>query len=185
MIFCSQLTYKNEKYLIWKIWLISVWSLKAKAVVWLLTGFILGQSTLTSYHTEANGYIFFAEGVNLKGSCDYLSSATMYCVSTVAHFVLILAFIEILFLRIFSYLCLITGALILIQCIFLFCFQRFSSVAIKVKIHVSNYISLFRNYFRKVLKKAKTSHWKLIGTFQSRTTVTQMNWLRLFKSFLK
>ena len=32
-------------------------------MVWLLTGFMLGQSTLISYHTEANGYIFFATGV--------------------------------------------------------------------------------------------------------------------------
>ena len=44
---------------------VSVWSLKSKAVVWLLTGFMLGQSTLISYHTEANGYIFFAAGVSL------------------------------------------------------------------------------------------------------------------------
>ena len=61
--FCNLLTYKNVQYLIWKIWFISVWSLKPKAVVWLLTGFMLGQSTLISYHTEANGYIFFATGV--------------------------------------------------------------------------------------------------------------------------
>ena len=61
--FCSLLTYKNVQYLIWKIWFISVWSLKPKAVVWLLTGFMLGQSTLISYHTEANGCIFFATGV--------------------------------------------------------------------------------------------------------------------------
>ena len=61
--FCSLLTYKNVQYLIWKIWFISVWSLKPKAVVWLLTGFMLGQSTLISYHTETNGYIFFAAGV--------------------------------------------------------------------------------------------------------------------------
>ena len=62
--FCNLLTYKNVQYLIWKIWFISVWSLKPKAVVWLLTGFMLGQSTLISYHTEANGCIFFAAGVN-------------------------------------------------------------------------------------------------------------------------
>ena len=61
--FCNLLTYKNVQYLIWKIWFISVWSLKPKAVVWLLTGFMLGQSTLISYHTEANGCIFFAAGV--------------------------------------------------------------------------------------------------------------------------
>ena len=61
--FCSLLTYKDAQYLIWKIWFISVWSLKPKAVVWLLTGFMLGQSTLISYHTEANGCIFFASGV--------------------------------------------------------------------------------------------------------------------------
>ena len=63
--FCSLLTYKNVQYLIWKIWFISVWSLKPKAVVWLLTGFMLGQSTLISYHTEANDCIFFATGVDL------------------------------------------------------------------------------------------------------------------------
>ena len=62
--FCNLLTYKNVQYLIWKIWFISVWSLKPKAVVWLLTGFMLGQSTLISYHTEANGCIFFATGVD-------------------------------------------------------------------------------------------------------------------------
>ena len=61
--FCNLLTYKNVQYLIWKIWFISVWSLKPKAVVWLLTGFMLGQSTLILYHTEANGCIFFATGV--------------------------------------------------------------------------------------------------------------------------
>ena len=61
--FCSLLIYKDAQYLIWKIWFISVWSLKPKAVVWLLTGFMLGQSTLISYHTEANGCIFFAAGV--------------------------------------------------------------------------------------------------------------------------
>ena len=61
--FCSLLTYKNVQYLIWKIWLIYVWSLMPKALVWLLTGFMLGQSTLISYHTEANGCIFFAGGV--------------------------------------------------------------------------------------------------------------------------
>ena len=68
--FCNLLTYKNVQYLIWKIWFISVWSLKPKAVVWLLTGFMLGQSTLISYHTEANGCIFFAAGVWVwKASC--------------------------------------------------------------------------------------------------------------------
>ena len=33
-------------------------------VVQLLTGFMLGQSTPISYHTEANGCIFFAAGVS-------------------------------------------------------------------------------------------------------------------------
>ena len=33
------------------------------AVVCLFTGFMLGQSTLISYHTEVNGCIFFAAGV--------------------------------------------------------------------------------------------------------------------------
>ena len=61
--FCSLLTYKDVQYLIWKIWFISVWSLKSKAVVWLLTGFMFDQSTLILHHTEANGCIFFAAGV--------------------------------------------------------------------------------------------------------------------------
>ena len=61
--FCSLLIYKDVQYLIWKIWFISVWILKPKAVLWLLAGFMLGQSTLFSYHTEANGCIFFAAGV--------------------------------------------------------------------------------------------------------------------------
>ena len=61
--FISLLTYKNVKYLIWKIWFISLWNLKPKAVVWLLTGFMLGQSTPVSYHIEANGCIFFDTGV--------------------------------------------------------------------------------------------------------------------------
>ena len=34
------------------------------AVVQLLTSFMLGQSTFTLYHTEANGCIFFAAGVS-------------------------------------------------------------------------------------------------------------------------
>ena len=62
--FCNLLTNKNVQYLNWKIWFIAVWNLKPKAVVWLLTGFMLGQSTLISYHTEANGCIFFAAGVD-------------------------------------------------------------------------------------------------------------------------
>ena len=61
--FCNLLTYKNVQYLIWKIWFISVWSLKPKTCVCLLTGFMLGQSTLISYYTKANGYIFSAAGV--------------------------------------------------------------------------------------------------------------------------
>ena len=60
--FCSLLTYKNVQCIIWRIWLTSVRSQKSKVVVWLLKGFMLGQSTLISYHTEANGYIFFAAG---------------------------------------------------------------------------------------------------------------------------
>ena len=62
--FCSLLTYKDAQYLIWKIWFIYVWSQRHKAVVWLLTGFMLGQSTPISYHTEANGCIFFAASVH-------------------------------------------------------------------------------------------------------------------------
>ena len=51
--FCSLLTYKNVQYLIWKIWFISVLRVKAKAMVWLLTWFMIAQSNLISYHTEA------------------------------------------------------------------------------------------------------------------------------------
>ena len=52
--FCSLLTYKDMQYLIWKIWFISVWRLKARGIVWLLTWFVFTQSTLSiSYHTEA------------------------------------------------------------------------------------------------------------------------------------
>ena len=51
--FCSLLTYKGVQYLIWKIWLISIWILKAKVMAWLLTWFIFAQSTLISCHTEA------------------------------------------------------------------------------------------------------------------------------------
>ena len=51
--FCSLLTYKDVQYLVWKIWLISVWRMKAKVLLWLLTWFIFAQSTLISYHTEA------------------------------------------------------------------------------------------------------------------------------------
>ena len=51
--FCSLLTYKNVQYLIWKILFISVWRMKAKAMAWLLTWFMIAQSTLISYHTEA------------------------------------------------------------------------------------------------------------------------------------
>ena len=57
--FCNLLAYKNEQYLIWKIWFISIWSQKFKAVVWFLTYVMFAQSTPTSYHTKANGCIFF------------------------------------------------------------------------------------------------------------------------------
>ena len=51
--FCSLLTYKSVKYLIWKIWFISVWRLKTRAMAWLIRSFMLAQSTLISYHMEA------------------------------------------------------------------------------------------------------------------------------------
>ena len=51
--FCSLFTYKSRQYLIWKIWLISVWRLKARAMKWLLIWFMFAQSTLISYHIEA------------------------------------------------------------------------------------------------------------------------------------
>ena len=50
--FFSLLTYKNVQYLIWKIWFISVWKMKAKAMAWILIWFMITQSTLISYHTE-------------------------------------------------------------------------------------------------------------------------------------
>ena len=56
--FCSLWAFKNVQYLIWKIWFISVWGQKFKVVVWLLAGFMLGQWTPISYHTEVNGCIF-------------------------------------------------------------------------------------------------------------------------------
>ena len=51
--FCSLLTYKDVQYLVWKIWLISVWRMKAKVFLWLLTWFIFAQRTLILYNTEA------------------------------------------------------------------------------------------------------------------------------------
>ena len=51
--FCSLLTYKDVQYLVWKIWLISVWRMKAKVLLWLSTWFIFARSTLISYYTEA------------------------------------------------------------------------------------------------------------------------------------
>ena len=44
-------------------YLFGAWSPRLWAVVWLLIGFMLSQSTLISYHTEANGCIFFVTGV--------------------------------------------------------------------------------------------------------------------------
>ena len=86
--FCKLLTYKNVQYLIWKIWFISVWSLKPKAVVWLLTGFMLGQSTLISYHTEANGCIFFSVGVQVSmkwQKIDLWTSVPYFCLTHDSH----------------------------------------------------------------------------------------------------
>ena len=71
--FCSLLTYKNAQYLIWKILFIYVRSLKPKAVIRLLKGFMLGQSTPISYHTQANGCIFFAPDVSQN--LNYLKRA--------------------------------------------------------------------------------------------------------------
>ena len=51
--FCSLLIFKDVHYLIWKIWLMSVWRMKAKAMAWLLTWFMMAQITLISYRTEA------------------------------------------------------------------------------------------------------------------------------------
>ena len=51
--FCSLLNYKDLKYLIQNIWLLSVWRLKAKVLAWLLRWFIFAESTLISFHTEA------------------------------------------------------------------------------------------------------------------------------------
>ena len=54
---CSILTYKNVQYLIWKIWFISIWSLKSKAVVWLLIGFIKVFKQQVEWNTSV-WYIF-------------------------------------------------------------------------------------------------------------------------------
>ena len=51
--FCSLLTYRSVQYLTWKIWLISVWRLKARAMAGIFTWFMFAQNTLCSYHTEA------------------------------------------------------------------------------------------------------------------------------------
>ena len=50
--FCSLLTCKYIKYLIWKIWSISVWRQNHKAVAWLIMCVMLVQITNISYHTE-------------------------------------------------------------------------------------------------------------------------------------
>ena len=47
--------------------------LEPEAVEQLLTGFMLGQSTPISYHTEANGCIFFAAGVGLLRALDSMN----------------------------------------------------------------------------------------------------------------
>ena len=65
---CNLSTYKNAQYLILKIWSISVWSQKPKAVVQLLTGFMLSQITPISYLTDANGCNFFAADVHYSTS---------------------------------------------------------------------------------------------------------------------
>ena len=59
LYFCSLLTCKSEKFLIWKISFIYVWSQKPKAVSWLLMCVMLAQITPISYHTEAKECIFF------------------------------------------------------------------------------------------------------------------------------
>ena len=66
--FCSLLTYKSVQYLIWKIWFISVWRLKARAMAWLLTWFMFAQSTLISYHTEA--FVKTEVGCTVKKKID-------------------------------------------------------------------------------------------------------------------
>ena len=50
--FCSLLTYKSVQYLIWKIWFISIWRMKFRALAWLLTWFMFAQSTLILYRTK-------------------------------------------------------------------------------------------------------------------------------------
>ena len=57
--FSSLLTYKDVQYHILKIWFISAWSQKPKALVWLLTCVMITEMTPISYHKEANGCIFF------------------------------------------------------------------------------------------------------------------------------
>ena len=52
-------------------WFISVWSLKPKSEVWLLTGFMLGQSTLISYHTDRGKWLYlFCHGCKCFG-CNF------------------------------------------------------------------------------------------------------------------
>ena len=64
--------YKSAQYLIWKIWFISVWRLKARAMAWLLMWFMFAQSTLISYHSQA--FVKTEVGctvVSLRNSRDY------------------------------------------------------------------------------------------------------------------
>ena len=73
--FCSLLTYKDLQYLIWKIWFISIWRLKAKVMAWLLTWFIFAESTLISYHIEAS--------VKIKVGCTALTSSNAFFVTDI------------------------------------------------------------------------------------------------------
>ena len=69
--FWSLLTYKNLQYLIWKIWFTSGWKMKAKAMARLLTWFMIAQSTLISYHTEAF--------VKTDVACTVFKICSAYC----------------------------------------------------------------------------------------------------------
>ena len=81
--FCSLFTYKDVQYLIWKIWLISVWRLKAKAMAWLVTWFMFAQSTLISYHREA----FFKTKVDCTVSCAW---GKIFILSNISPIVIII-----------------------------------------------------------------------------------------------
>ena len=71
--FCSLLMYKSAQYLIWKIYFISVWSQRAKDVVWLLDVIQVGQSDPKTLHKMQIDPELMSPAVYLS----YLSWATL------------------------------------------------------------------------------------------------------------